>query len=71
MRAGPLAELIKKRKKERMNFTDEESAQIMRCLFNALEYLHTNNIVHRDLKPGKNSLLTNFTCRQYLGWQRE
>jgi hypothetical protein len=26
MRAGPLTELIKKRKKDRMNFTDEESA---------------------------------------------
>ena len=53
MRAGPLTELIKQRKKENQTFTDEETSQVMRCIFNALEYLHANNIVHRDLKPGK------------------
>ena len=29
----------------------EESLQWLRCLLDALAYLHTNGIVHRDLKP--------------------
>jgi len=53
MSAGPLTDLIKKRKEQGINFTDEESAQIMKGIFNAMEYMHSQNIVHRDLKPGK------------------
>ena len=42
-----LSTLIVKQKK----FSDEEVSQIIKCIFEAVEYLHNNNIVHRDLKP--------------------
>ena len=42
-----LSELISEREK----FSDEEASQILKCIFEAVEYLHNNNIVHRDLKP--------------------
>ena len=42
-----LSTLIVKRKK----FSDEEASQIIKCIFEAVEYIHNNNIVHRDLKP--------------------
>ncbi len=57
MHAGPLTSLIQKKKSEGEFFTDEESAQIMYCIFAAMEYMHNNNIVHRDLKPGKSFYL--------------
>lgn len=25
----------------------------MKCILEAMEYMHSHNIVHRDLKPGK------------------
>jgi serine/threonine protein kinase len=53
MKGGPLTEIIKTKKRQKSNFTDEECAQIMKCIFSAMEYMHGNNIVHRDLKPGK------------------
>ena len=42
-----LSELIDRRK----TFSDEDAAQIIKCIIDAVEYLHNNNIVHRDLKP--------------------
>ena len=42
-----LSTLITQRKK----FSDEDASQIIKCIFEAMEYLHNNNIVHRDLKP--------------------
>jgi calcium/calmodulin-dependent protein kinase I len=53
MKGGPLTDLIKQRKASGSGFTDEESAQVMKCIFSAMEYMHSHNIVHRDLKPGK------------------
>ena len=44
---GKLSSLISKRKQ----FTDEEASQIIKCIFEAVEYIHNNGIVHRDLKP--------------------
>ena len=35
----------------RKTFSDEDASQIIKCIFEAMEYLHNNNIVHRDLKP--------------------
>ena len=42
-----LSQLISKRKK----FSDEDASQIIKSIFEAVEYLHNNGIVHRDLKP--------------------
>lgn len=33
------------------NFTEAQAAHVMRGIFSALSYLHSNGIVHRDLKP--------------------
>ena len=32
-------------------FTDEETAAIMRSLFQTVNYIHSINIIHRDIKP--------------------
>lgn len=61
MNGGPLTDLIKQRKAEGNGFTDEESAQVMKCIFAAMEYMHSHNIVHRDLKPGKFKPTINLT----------
>lgn len=52
MKGGQLTELIEERKKSRKSFTDEEAAKIMRCILQAVAYIHSKGIVHRDLKPG-------------------
>ena len=51
IRGGQLSELILARKRLDKSFSDEEASQIMKALFEAVHYLHTNEIVHRDLKP--------------------
>lgn len=35
---------------EREQFTEEEAANVMRQLFDAISFLHDMGIVHRDLK---------------------
>ena len=41
---------------------DENTVRdIMRILFEALEYIHSKGIVHRDLKP-ENILMRNKSC---------
>lgn len=35
---------------EREQFTEKQSAHVMKQLFQALSYLHSLGIVHRDLK---------------------
>lgn len=42
---GQLSKVIPK-------LTESSCRDIMRGIFRALEYIHSNNIVHRDLKPG-------------------
>jgi len=51
LKGGQLTQLIKKRKRNNEMFTDEEGANIIKCILQAVDYLHSNNIVHRDLKP--------------------
>jgi calcium-dependent protein kinase len=33
------------------NFCEKNAAEIISCLFEAVNFLHTHNIVHRDIKP--------------------
>lgn len=51
MRGGQLSELILTKKKQKKDFSDEEASQIIKAIFEAVQYLHNNDIVHRDLKP--------------------
>ncbi len=37
--------------KNKDTFTEQRAAQIMKCLFLAINHCHSNNIAHRDLKP--------------------
>ncbi|KAF8820493.1 calcium-dependent protein kinase CDPK2B [Cardiosporidium cionae] len=36
---------------EKGHFTEKHAAVLMKQIFSALHYLHSNNIMHRDLKP--------------------
>jgi len=36
---------------EREQYSEEDAKEVMRQLFDAIEYIHSKNIVHRDLKP--------------------
>ena len=42
---------INRRKKENINYTEEELINIMKQLVNVFAYFQKNNIVHRDIKP--------------------
>ena len=53
MKGGQLSELIKEKRNRKEKFTDEEASTIMRCIIQAVAYIHSLGIVHRDLKPGK------------------
>ena len=44
--------------KSKEGLTEKRAAQIMKCLFLAINHCHSNNIAHRDLKP-ENILLEN------------
>ena len=46
-KGGELFEEILKRK----FFTESQAASIVKQLFSAVAYIHSNNIIHRDLKP--------------------
>lgn len=37
--------------KNKDTFTESKAAEIMKCLFLAINHCHSNNIAHRDLKP--------------------
>ena len=37
--------------KNKDTFSEQKAAQIMKCLFLAINHCHSNNIAHRDLKP--------------------
>ena len=37
--------------KSKEGLTEKRAAQIMKCLFLAINHCHSNNIAHRDLKP--------------------
>ena len=52
MKGGQLTKLIKEKKDTNTKFTDEEASMIMKCILNAVLYIHDNGIIHRDLKPG-------------------
>lgn len=47
VQGGELFDLIV----ERGHFSEATASEIMRQMFDALDYLHKRNIVHRDLKP--------------------
>lgn len=32
-------------------FSEHDASRLVRCMLEALDFLHRNNIVHRDLKP--------------------
>ena len=49
---GQLRDLIDERKRNKIWFTEEEIAVIMKAILSAVYYFHSQNIVHRDLKPG-------------------
>ena len=51
MRGGQLSELILAKKRQNRDFSDEEASQLIKGIFEAVLYLHSNEIVHRDLKP--------------------
>lgn len=57
IQGGTLMQLLDDREKQDKALTDEECATIMRSIFSALKYIHSEGIVHRDLKPGKKSNL--------------
>lgn len=52
VRDGSLTDLLRKRRKERKDqpFSHEEASVIMKCLLEAMSYIHQRGIVHRDLK---------------------
>lgn len=52
MEGGTLADLIKERKKHNNRFTDIEASTLIKCLLEAVNYIHTFDIMHRDIKPG-------------------
>ncbi len=48
---GSLQKLIIERELEERPLIQEELATIMKCILEAISYIHTKDISHRDLKP--------------------
>ena len=44
-------DLFDKIVKNKDSFSEQKAAQIMKCLFLAINHCHSLNIAHRDLKP--------------------
>ena len=59
VKSGSLSDFIIGRYKKNNYINEEEAKIIMKQIFEALEYIHSNNILHRDLKPS-NILMRSF-----------
>jgi len=52
LKGGTLTKLIECRQKHNKKFTDIEASTIIKCILEAVNYIHQFDIIHRDIKPG-------------------